>query len=175
MWFLWENPQSQLNEGLAIKQLTFVSQTSRMPHSCKCGILRACITCNNLATPGKFVGVSFQWPAHYPIANAFFWCGWFAGLYLTSIENTSVLRLVEFLKNHQLQVFLFSEFENHWFLFFEKTNQNERTTSSGYFESLEKLMIFFMKEPTNLQPVIWFSKFWEPMCDILKPSFWVQH
>jgi hypothetical protein len=36
-------------------------------------------------------------------------------------------------------------------------------------------MIFFMKEPTNLQPVIWFSKFWEPMCDILKPSFWVQH
>ncbi len=47
--------------------------------------------------------------------------GWFAGLYLTSIEKTSVLRLVELLKNHQLQVFLHSEFENHWFLFFEKT------------------------------------------------------
>jgi hypothetical protein len=41
-----------------------------------------------------------------------------------------------------LQVFLYSEFENHWFLFFEKTNQNERTTSSGYFESLDKLMNF---------------------------------
>ncbi len=59
-----------------------------------------------------------------------------------SIEKTNVLRLVEFLKNHQLQVFLYSEFENHWFLFFEKTNQNERTTSSGYFESLDKLMNF---------------------------------
>lgn len=106
MWFLWENPQSQLNEGLAIKQLTFVSQTSRIPHSCKCVILRACITCYNLATPGKFLGFFFYWPAHYPIANAFFWCGWFAGLYLTSIEKTSVLWLVEFLKNHQLQVYI---------------------------------------------------------------------